>query len=506
MSPMSPVDPVPAVPAVARLRSSTLHPDLFVGGRWVARATRLTVDDPSTGAVIGSVAAAGPQDVEDAVAAARAAFERWAYTEPAERAALLTALADAMSAREQEFASLITLEMGAPADFSLEVQTRLAIDVIRSYAALLESFEWSEPIPGGNSTNQGVVVREAAGVVAAITPWNYPLYQIAAKLGAALAAGCAVVLKPSGVAPLNALLLAECAETAGLPPGLLSVLSGSGRSVGEALARHPGVDVLSFTGSTEVGTQVMRLAAGSVKRVGLELGGKSAAVVLPGADLARAVAETVDDVFANTGQTCTALTRLLVPADRYQEAVAAAVAAGARHTLGDPSQPGPHLGPSASASQRDTVLDHLRTAEQEGARTVLGGAGTPELPAHLDHLRAGYWVQPTILADVTAQMRIAREEVFGPVLCLMSYQDLSQALELSNDSDYGLSGAVWAADREQAVAFARRMRTGRVQINGGGFNLHAPTGGYKLSGVGRELGRWGLEEFTEVKSLMLGAD
>ena len=489
----------------------TMHPELFLAGRWVTRTTRLPVDDPSTGAVVGSVAAAEPQDVEDAVAAAHEAFDSWSRTEPAERAAILTALADAMAAREQEFASLITTEMGAPADFSLEVQTRLAIDVIRSYATLLDTFEWSEPVPGGDDGGgaQGVVVREAAGVVAAITPWNYPLYQIAAKLGAALAAGCAVVLKPSGVAPLNAFLLAECAEAAGLPAGLLSVLSGSGRAVGEVLVRHPGVDVVSFTGSTEVGTQVMRLAADTVKRVGLELGGKSAAVVLPGlsgAELARAVTETVDNVFANTGQTCTALTRLLVPAERYEEAVAAAVAAGAPYTLGDPSRPGAHLGPSASAAQRDAVLDHLRTAVKEGATVVLGGADTPELPSHLRHLSGGYWVRPTILADVTPQMRIAREEVFGPVLCLIPYRDEAEALRLANDSDYGLSGAVWAADRDRALAFARRMRTGRVQVNGGGYNLHAPTGGYKRSGIGRELGRWGLEEFTEVKSLMLGAD
>ena len=487
----------------------TMHPELFLAGRWVTRTTRLPVDDPSTGAVVGSVAAAEPQDVEDAVAAAHEAFDSWSRTEPAERAAILTALADAMAAREQEFASLITTEMGAPADFSLEVQTRLAIDVIRSYATLLDTFEWSEPVPGGDDGGgaQGVVVREAAGVVAAITPWNYPLLpdrrQAGRGSGGRLRGGAEAERRSHRWTP-------SCWPSAPRPPGsrpgCSAVLSGRRRWQWAVLAGTRASTWSRSPARPRSAAGRRGRAADSVKRVGLELGGKSAAVVLPGLSgpswPARSRRQS-DNVFANTGQTCTALTRLLVPAERYEEAVAAAVAAGAPYTLGDPSRPGAHLGPSASAAQRDAVLDHLRTAVKEGATVVLGGADTPELPSHLRHLSGGYWVRPTILADVTPQMRIAREEVFGPVLCLIPYRDEAEALRLANDSDYGLSGAVWAADRDRALAFARRMRTGRVQVNGGGYNLHAPTGGYKRSGIGRELGRWGLEEFTEVKSLMV---
>lgn len=476
--------------------SDPRHPGLYLGGRWSDRAARLPVDDPATGEVIGSVPAAGTDDVDAAVGAARAAFDRWAATDPAERAAVLDRFADAMTARETELAHTVTAEMGAPRDFSLRVQVRLAVDVLRAQAALARTFPFEEAIPDGPPAR---VVREAAGVVAAITPWNYPLYQIAAKVGPALAAGCPVVLKPSGVAPLNAFLFAACADDAGLPPGLLSVVSGTGRVVGEALAAHPGVDMVSFTGSTGAGQHVMRTAAGTVKRVALELGGKSAAVALPDADLAAAVEATVAAAFANTGQTCTALTRLLVPAARYDEAVAAAVRAGGRYTVGDPAQPGTHLGPCASAAQRDTVADYIRLGVKEGARVVVGGPEAPDgIPADL---AGGHWVRPTVLADAEPGMRVVREEIFGPVLCLLRYEDEGTALRLANDSDFGLSGAVWSADPDRATAFARRMRTGRVEINGGAFNLNAPTGGYKQSGLGRELGRWGLEEFCETKTL-----
>ncbi|MFE9331365.1 aldehyde dehydrogenase family protein [Streptomyces sp. NPDC006925] len=473
-----------------------LHPGLFVGGRWIGLDSRIPVGNPATAETVGSVPAGGKEHVDLAVAAARTAFGHWSCTGPGERAEALERLADTVAAREAEFARTITAEMGAPHDFSLQVQVRLAVDVLRAQAALARTFPFSESLPDGPPAR---VLREPAGVVAAITPWNYPLYQITAKLGAALAVGCAVVLKPSGVAPLNAYLLADCAQQAGLPAGLFNVVSGSGRTVGEALAAHPGVDVVSFTGSTGAGQHVMRTAAGTVKRVALELGGKSAAVALPDADLAAAVGATVASAFANTGQTCTALARLLVPAERYADAVDAAVSAGSRYTLGDPTEPGGHLGPSASPEQRDTVLEYIRLGVEEGARVVLGGLEAPDgIPAGL---AGGHWVRPTVLADAKPSMRVVREEIFGPVLCLLPYVDEAEAVLLANDCDYGLSGAVWSADTDRAVAFARRMRTGRVEINGGAFNLNAPSGGYKLSGLGRELGRWGLEEFCETKTL-----
>jgi acyl-CoA reductase-like NAD-dependent aldehyde dehydrogenase len=332
-------------------------------------------------------------------------------------------------------------------------------------------------------------------VVAAISPWNYPLHQAMAKVAAALAGGNTVVLKPSSLAPLSCFVLAEAAEAAGLPAGVLNVISGPGAAVGAALAAHPGVELVSFTGSAEAGVEIAAAAAPSMKRVALELGGKSANVVLDDADLARAVTAGVNNAFLNSGQTCAAWTRLVVPREREAEALEAAAAAVARLPLGDPFDPATRLGPLVSRDQVERVRGFVERALDDGARAVTGGPGRPE------GLECGLFFAPTILADVRPDMEVAREEVFGPVLAVLAYGDEEEAIAIANSTPYGLAGAVWAADAERATAFARRMRTGQVDINGGRFNPLAPFGGYGRSGIGRELGRHGLEEFLEVKSL-----
>ncbi|MER6462039.1 aldehyde dehydrogenase family protein [Streptomyces sp. NPDC001288] len=481
----------------------------WIGGAWREPAAgesagATVVDDPTGRAPAGSVPTAAQADVDAAVAAARTAFDVWSRSGTAQRRALLTGLADAVMAREDEFAALISAEMGAPRDNALGTQTRLAADVFASYADLLSGHSWEERV----GTSQ--IVSEPVGVVAAITPWNYPLYLIAAKVAAALAAGCAVVLKPSGDAPLNAYLLAEVfAATAAahdVPGGVLNVITGPGATIGAVLAAHPGVDAVSFTGSTEAGRAVAAAASATVKRVGLELGGKSARVILadePGGrtvtDLDEAVRVALADIFYNSGQTCTACSRVLVPDAVYDEAVEAAVREAARWRLGDPALPGDHLGPIATARQYDSVLAHIDGAVAEGARLVHGGrAVAGEVPAGLEN---GHWILPTVFADVTNDMAVAQEEIFGPVVCLIRYHDEEEAARLANDSVYGLAGAVWCADPARAGRFARRIRTGLVTVNRGEFNVLAPTGGCKQSGIGRELGVHGLHEYLETKTI-----
>ena len=341
------------------------------------------------------------------------------------------------------------------------------------------------------------MVKEPIGVVGAITPWNYPLHQVVAKVAAALAAGCTVVLKPSEVAPLSAFALAEVFEQVGLPPGVFNLVTGLGPVVGEAIAAHPDVDMVSFTGSTAAGKRVMAVAADTVKKVSLELGGKSAFVVLDDADLGKAVKVGLANCFINGGQTCTAWTRMLVPADRYEEALDLLQAGAATYPVGAPTGEGTRVGPLANARQYERVVGFITAAVEEGARVVVGG---PERPAGLD---TGYYVQPTVLADVAPGSRVEQEEVFGPVLAVLPYDDEDEAAAIANGTPYGLAGGVFSGDQERAVAFARRMRTGMVDVNGGRFNPLAPFGGYKQSGNGRELGQYGLEEFLEVTSLQL---
>ena len=468
---------------------------LYIDGAWVAPHGRGHIDviSASTEAVMGSIPEGDEQDAAAAVAAARAAFDGWSRTSPEQRAEYLAAISAGIKARMDELAGLIAGEVGMPLKLAGLIQVGTPMANFKTYAKLLATFEWSEQV--GNSK----VVREPVGVVAAITPWNYPLHQIAAKVAAALAAGCTVVLKPSEVAPLNAFVLAQIIHEAGLPKGVFNLVSGTGPVVGEALVRHPEVDMVSFTGSTRAGRRISEVAAASIKRVALELGGKSAAVILPGADLPAAVKGTVNACFLNSGQTCSAHTRMLVHESQYEQAAKLAVEVASRFTVGDPFGDTAKLGPLVSAAQRERVRGYITQAVAEGAELLCGGADAPaDLPT-------GYYVKPTVLGRVQPQHTVAQEEVFGPVLSILTYRDEDEAVAIANGTIYGLGGAVWAGSDEQAESLARRLRTGQVDINGGAFNLGAPFGGYKQSGRGREMGRWGLEEFLETKSLQFRA-
>ncbi|MCZ7461246.1 aldehyde dehydrogenase family protein [Streptomyces sp. WMMC940] len=458
------------------------HDGMYIGGAWrpAAGADSIAVVDPADEQIIAHVPAGTPEDVDAAVRAARDAFPGWAATAPAERAGHIAALRDVLAARKDEIAATVTAELGAPTRLAETVHAGLPVLVAGSYAELAASYDFEEKI--GNST----VLHEPVGVVGAITPWNYPLHQIVAKAAPALAAGCTVVLKPAEDTPLTAQLFAEAVHEAGLPAGVFNLVTGLGPVAGQALAEHPGVDLVSFTGSTAVGRRIGATAGGAVKRVALELGGKSANVILPGADLARAVNAGIANVMSNSGQTCSAWTRMLVHRDRYEEAVALAAESVAKYVPGD------RLGPLVSDRQRERVRGFIERGLAEGARLVAGG---PEAPRE-----KGYYVSPTVFADVTPEMTIAQEEIFGPVVSLMEYEDVDDALRIANGTVYGLAGAVWG-EQDEAVAFARRMDTGQVDINGGRFNPLAPFGGYKQSGVGRELGAHGLTEYLHTKSL-----
>ena len=400
-------------------------------------------------------------------------------------------IAGALAARAEEIAALISQELGMPLGQSRSIQAGLPTMSFGSMPRLLEEVAWEQEV--GNS----LIVREPVGVVGAITPWNYPLHQIAAKVAPALAAGCTVVLKPSEVAPLNAFVLAEIIDELGLPAGVFNLVTGTGPVVGEAIAAHPGIDMVSFTGSTRAGKRVTELAAQSVKRVALELGGKSPNVILDDADLETAVTDGVAKCYLNSGQTCSALTRMLVPREKLEEAERIAAAVAEATKVGDPFEDDTRLGPLVSDAQRERVRGYIEKGIEEGAKLVTGGAEPPE------GLDRGYFVRPTVFSDVKTDMTIAQEEIFGPVLAIIPYDDEEDAVRIANDSVYGLAGGVWSADEERAKRVARRIRTGQVEINGGVFNPLAPFGGYKQSGHGRELGSFALEEFLQVKSMQL---
>jgi aldehyde dehydrogenase (NAD+) len=464
----------------------------YVDGAWVPSAGGAAIDvvNPATEETINQVPAGHPADVDAAVAAARKAFSGWAATPPGERAVLLDAARGLLAERADRVATLITTDMGAPLPFAKQVQVGLPILVLASYVELLGYYEF-----GGERTGNSLIVREPAGVAGLITPWNYPLHQVVVKVAAALAAGCTVVLKPSEVAPLAAYELAAIFHQAGLPPGVFNLVSGTGPITGEALAGHQGVDVVSFTGSGRAGRRVAELAAQTIKRVTLELGGKSANVILPDADLATAVKVGVAKAFINSGQSCNAFTRMLVPAARYDEAVAAAVQVAERYTVGNPFAAETRLGPLVSAAQLDRVRGFIGQGLAEGATLATGGAEPP------DGLDKGYYVRPTVFAGVDPGMTIAQEEIFGPVLSVMAYGTEDEAVEIANGTKYGLAAGVWSADADHATGVGRRLRAGQVEINGGQFNPVAPFGGYGQSGYGRELGVHGLEEFLEIKSM-----
>ena len=466
---------------------------IYIGGEWVKSTGTgvLEVINATTEQVMGSVPEGTVEDVEAAVAAARKAFESWSVTSVEERADWMRRIAEALGGRMDEIAELIAQEVGMPVKLSSIIQAGLPTTTFGSMPQLLAEMQWEEEV--GNS----LIVREPVGVVGAITPWNYPLHQIAAKVAPAIAAGCTVILKPSQVAPLNAALLADVIDGVGLPAGVFNLVTGRGSVIGEALALHPDVDAISFTGSPAAGRRVSEAAAGTIKRVALELGGKSPNVILEDADLQKAITDGVAKCFLNSGQTCSALTRMLVPRARLAEAEQIATAVAEHFKPGDPFESGTMLGPLISEDQRELVLEYIRKGSEEGAKLLTGGVEPPE---GLEH---GYFVRPTVFSDVTPEMTIAQEEIFGPVLVLIPYEDENDAVRIANDSVYGLAGGVWSADEDRAKAVARRIRTGQVEINGGAFNPLAPFGGYKQSGYGRELGRFGLEEFLQVKSLQL---
>jgi aldehyde dehydrogenase (NAD+) len=466
---------------------------LYIGGEWVEPAGSETIDvvDSTTEQIIGRVPEGTPDDVGQAVDAARAGFEAWREVPLEQRVDACTAISAALAERADEIAALIAAEVGMPLRQARSIQAALPAIGFGAMAQAAPEVAWEERI--GNS----LVVREPVGVVGCITPWNYPLHQICAKVAPALTAGCSVVVKPSEVTPLTSFVLAEIVDSLDLPAGVFNLVTGYGPVVGEAIAAHEDVDMVSFTGSTRAGRRVAEVAAQTVKKVALELGGKSANVILDDADLKTAIGYGVANCYLNSGQTCSAHTRMLVPRDQLAEAEEIAQAAAEKAKPGDPFEDGTRLGPLVSEAQRKRVRDYIDKGREEGAKLVAGGTEPPE---GLDH---GYFVRPTVFSEVGPDMTIAQEEIFGPVLSIMPYEDEDEAAEIANSTIYGLDGGVWSADPERAKAFARRMRTGQVQINGATFNPIAPFGGFKQSGHGREYGRFGIEEFLEVKSIQL---
>jgi aldehyde dehydrogenase (NAD+) len=466
---------------------------IYIGGEWVHSSGdgTLKVVNSSTEEVMGSIPEGTPADVDRAVAAARSAFQHWSASSVDERSEWMQQIAQALGARMEEIATLIAQEVGMPVKLAHMIQAGLPTMDFGSMPQVMLETDWERRL--GNS----LIVREPVGVVGAITPWNYPLHQICAKVAPALAAGCTIVVKPSEVAPLNAFLLADILDELGLPAGVFNLVTGVGPVVGEALAAHPDIDMISFTGSTAAGRRVSEVAATTVKRVALELGGKSPNVILDDAPLQDAVVDGVSKCYLNSGQTCSALTRMLVPRERLADVEQIAAAVAEQFKPGDPFAPDTRLGPLVSRSQLERVRGYIRAGIEEGAKLVAGGEEPPEGASR------GYFVRPTVFSEVRPEMTIAQEEIFGPVLAIMPYDDEEDAIRIANDSMYGLAGGVWSGDEEHAQQVARRIRTGQVEINGGAFNPLAPFGGYKQSGHGRELGPFGLGEFLQVKSLQL---
>lgn len=470
-----------------------VYDKIYVNGEWIASTGSglINVINSTTEEVMAKIPEGSAEDANKAVAAAKAAFETWSQTTKEERAGYLQKLAAGLAARTNEIAAIIAAEVGMPLPMATAVQAGMPAANMGLFAKLLLDYTFEEQV--GNS----LVVREPIGVVGCITPWNFPLHQVVAKVAPALAAGCTVVLKPSEVAPITAFILAEIVHEAGLPAGVFNLVSGYGPVVGEAIASHKDVDMVSFTGSTRAGRRISELASATIKRVTTELGGKSANVILDDADFDKAVKAGVNNCYFNSGQTCSAWTRMLVPESRYDEAVKIAKEAAEKFTVGDPREGKAKLGPLVSEAQRERVRHYIKKGQDEGATLVTGGAEAPE------GLEKGYFVKPTVFANVSNDMGIAQEEIFGPVLCIIPYKDENDAVRIANDSIYGLGGGVWSQDVERAKRVARKMQTGQVDINGGNFNLMAPFGGFKQSGNGREMGKHGFEEYLEVKSLQM---
>ncbi|SCZ01246.1 aldehyde dehydrogenase family protein [Microvirga guangxiensis] len=469
---------------------------VFIDGQWIPAtgADHFDITEAATGTVIARISAASRADLEAAVDSANRAFPVWSQLPPAERATALRRIAQGLKARSDEIARSVAMEVGMPLKLSNRIQVGSPILAWEAYADL------AMDLPREERIGHSLVVHEPVGVVGCITPWNYPLHQVTAKVAAALAAGCTVVLKPSEVAPISAFILAEVVAEAGVPAGTFNLVCGEGATIGEALAASPRVDMISFTGSTNAGKRVAAVAADTVKRVSLELGGKSPSVVLDDADLTQAVRGTIASCFLNSGQTCSALTRLLVPEDKYEQARAIAAEACAGFTLGNPLDPATRVGPLVSARQQERVVGMIRKGLDTGADLIAGGSDP------VDNMQGGFFVRPTVLGRVASDSPVAQEEIFGPVLVIQTYRDEEEAVRLANGTQYGLAAAVWSGDEARARQVAGRIRAGQIDINGAPFNPAAPFGGFKQSGHGRENGSFGLAEFLEPKSIQLRSE
>ncbi|HVJ52039.1 MAG TPA: aldehyde dehydrogenase family protein [Aliidongia sp.] len=464
----------------------------YIDGAWVDPVTPHTIDviDPSTEEAFTRISAGSKADVDRAAAAARAAFPAFSQTSKAERLALLKRVLEAYKARYDDVAAALSREMGAPAKLAQTSQAGMGVAHLTKMIETLESFEFDE------LRGKTMVTKEPIGVVGLITPWNWPINQIVCKVAPALAAGCTMVLKPSEIAPINAIIFAEVMHAAGVPKGVFNLVNGDGPTVGEAISHHPDIDMVSFTGSTRAGILVAKAAADTVKRVHQELGGKSANILLPDVDLKHAVSKGVGGCFGNSGQSCNAPTRMFVPADRHEEALEIAKAAAATFRVGPPSAPETMLGPVVNQVQFDKIQKLIQSGIDEGATLVAGGTGRPE------GLNRGYYVRPTVFGNVRPDMTIAREEIFGPVLSILSYQSEEEAIRLANDTVYGLAAYVQSGDNAHARKVASKLRAGNVYINYPAWDAGAPFGGYKQSGNGREYADFGLEEFLEIKGIV----
>ncbi|MDA7555565.1 aldehyde dehydrogenase family protein [Euryarchaeota archaeon] len=466
---------------------------LYIDGKWIDSLGKGSIDviNPATEEIIGRVPVGSTKDVDKAVVAAKSAFDSWSKSSIEERIELLNALSNAFKERGEELAQTITSEVGTPIGYSRVAMVGTPRVVSRSYAKILEDYVWEEKI------RNSIICKEPIGVCAFITPWNFPLHQIIGKVAPAIAAGCTMILKPSKEAPLSAFILAEILDEIGLPAGVFNLVSGHGSEVGDYMSSHPDVDMVSFTGSTGAGVSVSQSAAPTIKRVTLELGGKSANVALEDADPVLVAKKAIGACHQNSGQTCSALTRLIIPESMNKQVCDIIAEKNDSYLVGNPLDEETRCGPMVSLRQQLSVTEYIQSGIDEGANLISGGLGMP------DGIEKGFYVKPTIFANVTPEMKIWKEEIFGPVLVITTYNTESEALKLANDSIYGLSGGVWSEDPDRAVNFAKKMRTGQVSVNGGSFNVSAPFGGYKLSGNGRELGTHGLDEFLEIKSIQL---
>ena len=466
---------------------------LYIDGKWIQPIGTGSIDviNPATEEIIGKIPVGSKEDIDIAASAARIAFDSWSKSTIETRINILNALSNALKERGEDIAQTITAEVGTPIGYSRVAMVGTPRVVSRSYAKILENFDWEEKV------RNSIICKEPIGVCAFITPWNFPLHQIIGKVAPAIAAGCTMILKPSKEAPLSAFILADILDEIGLPSGVFNLVSGHGSEIGNYMSSHPEVDMVSFTGSTGAGISVSEAAATTVKRVTLELGGKSANVALEDADPTLVAKKAIGACHQNSGQTCSALTRLIIPESMSDEVYEIIADKNNSYTVGDPLEESTRCGPMVSLRQQKSVSKYIESGINEGATLISGGLGMPE------GISKGYYVKPTIFANVSPDMKIWKEEIFGPVLVITTYKSEEEALILANDSIYGLSGGVWSKDEERAIKFAKDMRTGQVSVNGGAFNVSAPFGGYKLSGNGRELGAHGLNEFLEIKSIQL---